>query len=260
MQLCAACWGEMSSSENGNSEEHVQKKVKLENGTSHDIPKNEVVTTSVTENDHKSNDHEDDDEDNIPITELLKRKSAAISSTSTENTPKTPVSTPRASKTKAKTAMVKVKLEEEENENEKRKKKATTSNDDDDDSDDDIPIAQLLKKKKEEIKKVKEKIQTKTVEVKKEKKEKSSTPSSTPKKTRVSDKKLSTSDASDNFYNTKKGQLVQKFLVRWWYAVTWPEEESIVTIPEGGYEPLEGFPGVFICTSVCFSLFLSSYS
>lgn len=55
--------------------------------------------------------------------------------------------------------------------------------------------------------------------------------------------------ASAEFYSTKKGFLVQTFLQRWWYAVQWPRPEETGE-PPAGYEPLDGFPGVFVSTRV----------
>ena len=45
----------------------------------------------------------------------------------------------------------------------------------------------------------------------------------------------------------EKGQLCQKLLRRWWYALEWPKLSEIGE-PPAGYESLDGFPGVFICT------------
>jgi len=53
---------------------------------------------------------------------------------------------------------------------------------------------------------------------------------------------------SAEFYeSTLKGALVQKLLVRWWYAWSWPLPEEIGKPPQG-YEKLDGFPGVFVST------------
>ena len=40
--------------------------------------------------------------------------------------------------------------------------------------------------------------------------------------------------------------LVAKFMVRWWYAMQWPEVD-VRNVPIG-YEPMDGFQGVFLCT------------
>lgn len=47
-------------------------------------------------------------------------------------------------------------------------------------------------------------------------------------------------------YETKKGEMIQKLLCRWWYAIEWPAKEDLKPAPPS-YEALEGFPGVFIC-------------
>lgn len=50
------------------------------------------------------------------------------------------------------------------------------------------------------------------------------------------------------FYEeTQKGLLVQRLLVRWWYAIEWPKADEIGQPPDG-YESLDGFVGVYIST------------
>ena len=48
-----------------------------------------------------------------------------------------------------------------------------------------------------------------------------------------------------DYYETKKGQILQALLVRWWYAYDWPLPEEIGK-PPAGYEEMDGFPGVFV--------------
>lgn len=48
-------------------------------------------------------------------------------------------------------------------------------------------------------------------------------------------------------YDTPKGQLIQKLLCRWWYAIEWPTAEDLIKSVPSGYEQLEGYVGVFIC-------------
>jgi len=68
------------------------------------------------------------------------------------------------------------------------------------------------------------------------------------KEKRESSSKKSTNSLATEFYSdTTKGMLVQRFLVRWWYSMEWPQIDDIGT-PPAGYEPLEGFIGVFIST------------
>lgn len=45
-----------------------------------------------------------------------------------------------------------------------------------------------------------------------------------------------------------KGLLIQRFLCRWWYAVEWPDPSALPASPPSGYDALNGFPGVYICT------------
>ncbi|CAM9168007.1 unnamed protein product [Ascophyllum nodosum] len=47
-------------------------------------------------------------------------------------------------------------------------------------------------------------------------------------------------------YDTAKGELVQKLLCRWWYAMEWPAQKDLRPAPPC-YEALEGYPGIFIC-------------
>lgn len=53
------------------------------------------------------------------------------------------------------------------------------------------------------------------------------------------------------YQETKKGMLVQRLLVRWWYAYQWPKADdwSNTDVPSG-YEELDGFPGVFVSMDV----------
>lgn len=53
---------------------------------------------------------------------------------------------------------------------------------------------------------------------------------------------------TDLFFETLKGQLIQKLLCRWWYAIKWPSEADLSKPVPAGYEQLEGFPGVYIST------------
>ncbi|KAL3774065.1 hypothetical protein ACHAWO_005272 [Cyclotella atomus] len=50
------------------------------------------------------------------------------------------------------------------------------------------------------------------------------------------------------YTNCDKGKLIQSVLVRWWYAYSWPSAECQAQTPKN-YTALDGFPGVFVCTS-----------
>lgn len=51
------------------------------------------------------------------------------------------------------------------------------------------------------------------------------------------------------FHPRSQGELIQKLLCRWWYALEWPAKEDLRPAPPS-YEALEGYPGVFICVEV----------
>jgi hypothetical protein len=115
------------------------------------------------------------------------------------------------------------------------------------DSDDDLPISELIKKRKrlEEAKLATLAAAKKATAEKKsgDKPERAAAPRNS------SSSSSSGNKAADFYTDTLKGQLVQNFLVRWWYAMDWPKPEDIGEAPSG-YETLDGFPGVFISTRV----------
>jgi len=45
-----------------------------------------------------------------------------------------------------------------------------------------------------------------------------------------------------------KGKLIQCILARWWYAYEWPDAKTLPVYTPKGYDALDGFPGVYICT------------
>jgi hypothetical protein len=119
------------------------------------------------------------------------------------------------------------------------------------DSDDDKPIIALIEKRKQQQKALRDS------EVRPAKKARSSESNlkvdivvkeDKPTKSRSSSSGQTTARKSIAFYEeTSKGMLVQRLLVRWWYAIEWPKKHEIGQPPHG-YESLEGFPGVFIST------------
>mmetsp|Transcript_14185 Transcript_14185/g.27761 ORF Transcript_14185/g.27761 Transcript_14185/m.27761 type:complete len:295 (+) Transcript_14185:191-1075(+) len=100
------------------------------------------------------------------------------------------------------------------------------------------------------------------------KKSKASTPKKTPKKKPTPKKKASTtkkkaaskakvtssssttylSASSELYSKCEKGKLIQSVLARWWYAYQWPDPASIPAKTPKGYDSLDGFPGLYICT------------
>lgn len=115
------------------------------------------------------------------------------------------------------------------------------------DSDDDLPILELIKKRKREVEK--ENVKIKSESSKPKPKPKPSNSNSTSENNSKASKSYGSGRSADFYENTKKGLLVQKLLVRWWYAITWPKPEDLST-PPPGFESLDGFPGVYISTRV----------
>jgi hypothetical protein len=130
------------------------------------------------------------------------------------------------------------------------------------DSDDDLPIAKLIEKRgikpKEVVKSQKKKEKGTEKAQKSSDKEKSASPKRSEPPRKAKDTVIRSTSDSDNFYETSKGQLVQKLLVRWWFAYEWPRAEDIGQ-PPAGYEQLDGFLGVFVSTQVKSFLFASNY-
>lgn len=131
--------------------------------------------------------------------------------------------------------------------------------DEDDDDDDDVPLSALAapspKKKKT----------TTTSKASNGKKKKDETPTKkkvTKKKTTSSSGSISSAtktntngssdykSASAALYGSDcdKGLLIQRLLCRWWYAMEWPDPAAIPANPPKHYDPLDGFPGVYVCT------------
>ncbi|KAG7338247.1 hypothetical protein IV203_014797 [Nitzschia inconspicua] len=137
--------------------------------------------------------------------------------------------------------------DEEEEDNE------ASGGDDEEDDDDDVPLASLkssspTKKKKTTPSK------TRTAKPPATKKKKPTTSSAT-KATSSSNATTTTTVeyASPSFalYGSecKKGELIQKLLCRWWYAITWPDPATLPDKPPPHYDAMDGFPGVYVCTA-----------
>jgi hypothetical protein len=151
-----------------------------------------------------------------------------------------------------------------------RKRAATSSRpsyaegDDDsdsDDDDDDIPLSSLVKPKAAAPKAKKNgKIPVKAAPKKKKTKAKEAA-KPTLKITKQSSSATTTKPSNGNgktyewasaaLYGTEcdKGLLIQRLLCRWWYAITWPDPAKLPEKPPKKYDSLEGFTGVYVCTS-----------
>jgi len=133
------------------------------------------------------------------------------------------------------------------------------------DSSDDVPLSSLKSPKKKKAKAA-AKSPTKKAPAKKTTKAKTKTDtkarkkaakksSSSGKKSPVPSGKSSAGGNRPNLpcfalcdNDLDKGRLIQRFLCRWWYAVEWPDPSSLPDSPPKGYDALNGFAGVYICT------------
>lgn len=125
------------------------------------------------------------------------------------------------------------------------------------DDSDDIPLSALKSPPKKKAKPVaKSKAKAKATK-KAAPKKKATTATKKKKSTSTSAKKSSAKSASaapsnyvsastELYANCEKGKLIQSLLARWWYVYDWPGH---VSPPPKGYDELDGFPGVYICTS-----------
>ena len=131
---------------------------------------------------------------------------------------------------------------------------------DDDDSDDDRAISSLKSPKSKKASKKKKTTTTKSKPKKKaattKKRKSARTSKSKFKKTTSTKKKRASSSLSaqrlasaELYAKCPKGKLVQAVLCRWWYTYTWPDPNAIPSEPPKRYDALDGFPGVFICSS-----------
>lgn len=126
------------------------------------------------------------------------------------------------------------------------------------DSDEDIPVSALKTRKKRAAAKPKAAPKAKKAKVTPKKKKKV-TKKKTPTKKKATKKKVIQKDAASSnnlktpsaqlYANSIKGKLIQNLLCRWWYAITWPEPESLPKEMPKNHDALDGFPGVYVATS-----------
>jgi hypothetical protein len=131
------------------------------------------------------------------------------------------------------------------------------------DSSDDVPLSSLKSPQKKATKvkpAAKKSTSAKKDAPKKKATKKSETKTPVKKKKPTSAKKASkvasSSSASTSYLcasselysQCDKGKLIQSLLVRWWYAYQWPDPKTLPASTPKGYDALDGFPGVYICT------------
>eukprot|EP01083_Nonionella_stella_P075435 205097_1 len=84
-------------------------------------------------------------------------------------------------------------------------------------------------------------------------KKKATKKKATPKKKAVVKKSESTkamiTRSSELYLNAMKGKLISELLSRWWYAITWPEPESLPESVPVNCDAMDGFKGVYVTTS-----------
>lgn len=133
----------------------------------------------------------------------------------------------------------------------------------DSDDDDDVPLSAMKSKKEKTPPKKKPKKESKS-KAKPAKKAKSSAKKEAPKKKASAKKKKSTNTttkksstigggnwlcASGELYSQcDKGKLIQEVLKRWWHAYEWPDPKDLPATTPKGYDALDGFPGMYICS------------
>ena len=133
----------------------------------------------------------------------------------------------------------------------------------DSDDDDDVPLSAMKSKKEKAPPKKKPKKESKS-KAKPAKKAKSSAKKEAPKKKASAKKKKSTNTttkksstigggnwlcASGELYSQcDKGKLIQEVLKRWWHAYEWPDPKDLPATTPKGYDALDGFPGMYICS------------
>jgi hypothetical protein len=118
----------------------------------------------------------------------------------------------------------------------------TDDDDGDEEEDDDLPLAALKGSPPKKAKNGEKKTPVKKKKVKKE-------PVVTTSSTTSSDGKYQSASAALYGSDCQKGQLIQKLLCRWWYAIIWPDPVSLPEKNPANFDALDGFPGVYVCTA-----------
>jgi len=111
-------------------------------------------------------------------------------------------------------------------------------------TDEDAPLAKLGNKRKVSPKK--RSVATKKIKTSKKRTEQNK--ATTKKKSDLSTVSFATISAAI-YSKSTKGKLIQALLCRWWYAMSWPDTKTIPSDTPQHYDTLDGFPGVYICTS-----------
>jgi hypothetical protein len=139
-----------------------------------------------------------------------------------------------------------------------------------DSDDDDVPLAVLMKRKLEAAQKTANVPNSKIIKTAPPAKKMKVDEGLKNPSRKVNDKKLkgkkkkvvsrsavvipaqssSSSSRSSVHYDSDKGKVVQALMIRWWYAMQWPDVGDLKKRLPTGYEALDGFSGVFVGTRV----------
>ena len=182
-----------------------------------------------------------DDEDDMPLSSLKKESSGGTRES------------PKRKRTEVNYADDgdEDEVEDEEFYGEEEEEEGDDGDDGDDSDDDDIPLAALKKSPSKSSSSGSKKAAKPKAKAAPKKKAKtaSKTPSKPAPATVAKSSDYLTPSAALYDSGCKKGMLIQKLLCRWWYATTWPDPSKIPEKPPKHYDKLNGFEGVFICTS-----------
>lgn len=184
----------------------------------------------------------DSDDDDLPVAEILRRRQLANSASLKTVPPPKPVkpSTSHSSTTSAvskpKTSSeLKRKVEVIEKSSNKKSKSAKES----------PPVQSNKSKKNQKIESDDE--ESNSDNDGDEEEEADDDGDDEPKSRRSNALVVTESKERDGFYSLKKGFLAQTLLVRWWYAIQWPQDNPGIK-PKAGFETLDGFTGVYVST------------
>jgi hypothetical protein len=119
--------------------------------------------------------------------------------------------------------------------------------DEEDEDDDDVPLAKLKSPPKKKSKPEKPVKKTNQKPTKKVEKTSNTKLKIEPKNPSLSESELKTTAGVIFGSQCIKGELIQKLLCRWWYAIEWPT--NVPTDPPKHYDAMDGMPGVFVCTN-----------
>ena len=208
----------------------------------------EFTGDSPVQNGEKNGGHESSSEEDEPLSALGKR-AARISYAEDDNGDEGDEDEPLSTLGKR---AARISYAEDNNDDE-------DEDDDSDDDEDDIPLAALVqkspppkKKKKSSTTNGNTKKAMKTAKKAPNKKRKPAPKAAAASSNKTSNNSSKTYEwASAALYGSQctKGLLIQRLLCRWWYAITWPDPTSLPVQPPQYYDSLDGFPGVYVCTS-----------